>query len=291
MEWTALPTSYLRTLAWMLPFLFCLHQVSFVPSGMSEPPEERQEGSEPPAYQHYQDTQNNVSVDAYVSRVQEDVLKMEFISRPPGMARVKSVQLISPEGTVYGPKTLFEISEQAAKNLGRLRPVFIPKQQASKSTKTKVGSALLSSSLMALSGLSGSSKSTYNTAGYHAAKKSSSGLSTLGALGGLTPALVTGGSGSSSKGASGEGEWVYPPTAGTGVFSSVAEFDASHIADTSNPWKLQTTMQYPDGKEAVYSFVLYPAGFPAGDKPPEGPPREKSTWDEIQLTGSSSKLL
>lgn len=251
----------------VLSFLFCLHGVSFVPSGISGP-EERQEGSGPPAYQRYQDTQNNVSIDVYVSRAPGDVLKTEFISRPPGMARIKSAQLVSPEGTVYEPETLFEISEQAAKNLGRLRPVFIPKQQASKSTKAKVGSALLSSSLMALSGLSGSSKSTYGEAGYHTAKKSSSGLSSLGAV---APALVVGGT-KSSKDTSGEGEWVYPSTAGTGVFSSVAEFEVPPAADTSGPWQLKATMQYPDGKEAVYFF-------------------EKSIWDEIQLTGPSSKLL
>src|SRR3989338_4419592 len=282
MELIVLPTAYLKRVAQMFAFLLCFYQVSFTPSGMSAP-EEKQEGVKPPFYQHYEDTQNNIPVDVYVSRAHGDVLKTEFISRPPGMARIKSAQLISPEGTVYGPGSTFEISEQAAKNLGRLRPVFIPGKQVSKSTKAKVGSALLSSSLMVLSGLSGSSKSTYDTAGYHTAEKSSSGLSALGALGGLAPALVAGGTGS-SKSASGEGEWVYPPTAGTGVFSSVTEFNAFHVADTSDPWKLQTTMQYPDGKEAIYSFVLYPVGVSPGGKPPGGPAREKSAWGKIQLT-------
>ena len=77
MESIALPTSCLRTIAWMLPFLFCLQQVSFVPSGMSGP-EEKREGSEPPVYQHYEDTQNNIPVDVYVSSAHGDVLKTEF---------------------------------------------------------------------------------------------------------------------------------------------------------------------------------------------------------------------
>jgi hypothetical protein len=274
----------------IFPFVLFFQQISFTAYGFSAEPEERLESGKPPAFQRYQDTQSNVPVDVYVSQSREKVLKTEFISSPLGMTRIKSVELISSEGTVYGPRTTFEISEQAAKNLGLLQPVFVPEKKVSKSTKAKVGSALLGGAFTALTGLAGSSKSTYSTGGHYAAKKSSSVLPAVGIAGGLTPALVSG-SARKSKDAQEKGEWVYPPTAGTGIFSSVAEFDIPVVADESKPWQLKATMQYPDGKESVYSFVLFPAGIPAGGRPPEGPPAEKTIWDDLRLTGPSSKLL
>ena len=264
----------------ILIVVLCLHQVSFIPSGISRSDEIRDVG-ESLDYQHYQDTQKGIPLDLHVVR-RDNVLKTEFISDPIGALQMKSVQLISPEGKIYLPKKTYEVSEQAARNLGRLRPIPVRKAKKSKSSMGKIGSALLGAGLStALSGL-GSPHSTAYSAGHYgaeAAKDTSSGLSTVGLVSGLAPVALLG-TGNGRHAPSEEIEWMEPKTAGTGIFSSVAEFECPAPSSSEEPWQLKAEMEDRKGSWVTYTFDFYPV-------PP--PP---SLWEEkIQLTGPSSKLL
>lgn len=234
-------------------------------------------------YQRIQNTQKGIPVDAHVIR-RTNTLKMEFISDPVGAVRLKSVQLISPEGITYEPKEIYDVSEQAARNLGRLRPIPVPKSKKSKSSMNKIGSALLGAGLStALSGLSSPSHSSaYHASQYgsQAAKQSSSGLSTVGLVSGLAPLALSGTGSGSNRQAKGEDvEWVEPKTAGTGIFSSVAEFECPAPSSSQEPWQLKAEMEDRKGSSLIYTFNFYPV------------PPLPSIWEEIQLTGPSSKLL
>ena len=257
----------------------------------SSPEFETRPKSEATASQRYQDTQRNVTVDAYVTEIGGEVLKTEFISHPPGAVQLKGVQLISPEGGVYGPKEMYNVTEQAARNLGRLRPIPVVRAPSRKTSAAKVSSLLLGTGLTALSGLSGSPKtSAYKAGEYgaHSAAKTSSGVSALGVVGRLAPAMLS--QGGRSKGSASETvEWIEPQTAGTGLFSSIAEFDYPHGMTPADPLRLNAKMEYPDKSTATYTFVLHPGPFAAGGAP--SPPPTNSIWEKIKLTGPSAKLL
>lgn len=245
-----------------------------------------------PGYRHYRDTQKKVTVDAYVIRMREDALKIEFISDPPGKVQLKSAQFISPEGVVCRPKEMYEVSEQAARHLGRLRPIPVPKEKKTKSKKVKIGSLLLGTGLTALSGFSGSSGTGAAKAAECAtdvASKGSSGLSALGAVGGLVP-LALSQAGNSGQTSSEEVEWVEPQTAGTGLFSNVAEFSCPPSTSSSKPWRLEAEMEQQGKSVSTYTFYLQPDPFISGGGR-SGPPSTPSDWEMIQLTGSKAKLL
>jgi len=241
-------------------------------------------------YQYYTDTQSNITVDAHVVHARGDVLKVVFISQPHGFVQLKNARLISPEGIIHGPNKTFEISEEAAKNLGLLRPVPVPKNKKSKSTKAKIGSFILGTALSSLSG--SSTPRSYDA--YHTARQAHSGLSALGLIGGLAPAMLSQtGSGSS---ADEDMELEEPPSAGTGIFSSIAEFSYPSDTSSTEPWHLEAEMVYPNKKigpyhyVATYTFTLQPGHFISESTPPL-PPAEASEWDQIKLTGPASKLL
>lgn len=222
-------------------------------------------------YQRVQNTQKGIPVDAHVIR-RTNTLRMEFISDPVGAVRLKSIQLISPEGIIYEPREIYDVSEQAARNLGRLRPVPVPKAKRSKSSMSKIGSALLGVGLStALSGLGSPSHSTAYSAGHYgaeAAKQSSSGLSTVGLVSGLAPVALAG------TGSRGQAS-----AAGTGIFSSVAEFERPASSPSQEPWQLKAEMEGRGGSSLIYTFNFYPV------------PPSPSIWEKIKLTGPSSKLL
>jgi len=226
------------------------------------------------------DTQKGVTVNARVIPRDEKVFKIELISQPPGAVKLESVRLISPEGVAYAPSQIYDVSEQAARNLGRLRPIPVPKSKKSKSSMTRIGSALLGAGLStALSGASPSHSSAYSAGKYgaEAAKHTSSGLSTVGLVGGLAP-LAMSGTGSHQAGRE-DIEWVEPKTAGTGIFSSVAEFERPTPSPSQEPWQLKAEMKGRGDSSLTYTFNLYPV------------PPLPSVWEKIELTGSSSKLL
>ena len=233
-------------------------------------------------------------MDAHVLRTRGNVLRVEWMTDPLGAVKLKSAQLVSPEGVVYAPKESYDVSEQAARNLGRLLPYAVPKQKKSKSAKAKIGSLLLGTALTTLSGVSGSSGSAASSAancGTAAVKQgASSGFSTLGAVSALAPLALTS-TGGSGKNSSKEVEWVEPKTAGTGIFSSVAEFECLSTAPAQNPWRLEAQMEQHDGSVSTYTYLLDPALFVlgAGGQPP-GPSGDLS-WRGIQLIGPRSKLL
>lgn len=228
------------------------------------------------------DTQKNITVDAYFVRRENKALKVEFISDPPGAVTLDNAQLISPEGVSYEPYQTYNVSEQAARNLGRLRPIPVLKSKKSKSSMGKIGSALLGAGLStALSGVGPSHSTAYSAGKYgaEAAKHTSSGLSTVGLVSGLAP-LAMSGTGSHRPVKGEDVEWMEPKTAGTGIFSSVAEFEFSRPNPSEKPWQLKAEMEGRGGSSRTYTFDFYPL-------PP--PP---SLWEEkIQLTGPSSKLL
>jgi len=229
----------------------------------------------------YQDTQKKIRVDAFVIQRDEKIFKVEFISDPPGAVKLHSVQLISPEGVSYAPYQTYDVSEQAAKNLGRLRPIPVPKSKKSKSSMGKIGSALLGAGLStALSGFSSPSHSTAYSAGQYGAEaaKTSSGFPTVGLVSGLAP-LAMSGTGNNRQAKREDVEWVEPKTAGTGIFSSVAEFERPAPSPSEEPWQLKAEMKDRGGSTLTYTFSLYPV------------PPLPSVWEEIQLTGPSSKLL
>lgn len=243
-------------------------------------------------YQQYRGTQKGVTVDAHITRRNEKVLKIEFIADPPGSVQLKNAQLISPEGTIHTPQATYEVSEQAARNLGRLRPIPVVKTKKSKSSMGKIGSALLGAGLStALSGMSSPSHSTAYHAGQYgreAAKASGSGTAALGALGGLAPLALSGGK--SPKAQPGEEiQWIEPKTAGTGIFSSVAEFECPASESSGGPWQLKADMENPKGSPLTYTFILGSGLVTAGGGPPR--PLQDSDWEDIQLTGPRSKLL
>ena len=229
----------------------------------------------------YQDTQKKIRVDAYVIPRDDGSVKVEFISDPPGAVKLNAAQLISPEGVEYVPYQSYDVSEQAARNLGRLRPIPVPKSKKSKSSMNKIGSALLGAGLnTALSGLSSPSHSTaYNAGNYGAeAAKTSSGFPTVGLVSGLAPLAMSGTK--NTRSASTEDiEWVEPKTAGTGIFSSVAEFESLRPSPSQEPWQLKAEMKGHNGSSLTYTFNLYPV------------PPLPSIWEKIQLTGPSAKLL
>jgi len=230
----------------------------------------------------YQDTQKKIRVDAYVIQRDEKVFKVEFISDPPGAVKLHTAQLISPAGVNYVPYQTYDVSEEAARNLGRLRPIPVLKSKKSKSSMGKIGSALLGAGLStALSGLSSPSHATAYSAGKYgaeAAKHTSSGLSTVGLVSGLTPLALTG-TRNSHQAQTEDVEWIEPKTAGTGIFSSVAEFEYPAPSPSQEPWQLKAEMEGPGGSSITYTFNLYPV------------PPSPSVWERIQLTGPSSKLL
>ena len=139
--------------------------------------------------------------------------------------------------------------------------------------------------------MSSPSQSTAYHAGQYgaeAAKASGSGSAALGALGGLAPLALSGGG--SPKGQSGEEiEWIEPKTAGTGIFSSVAEFECPASDLSSGPWQLKADMENPKGSPLTYTFMLSPGLVTAGGGPPR--PIMDPDWEGIQLTGPRSKLL
>lgn len=241
-------------------------------------------------FKRYQDTQKEV-VDAYVARVREDAVKVEFFTYPFGLVKVKDIRLVSPEGMIYGPKTLYDVSEQAARNLGRLRPILVSKTPKPKSAKAKIGSALLGTGIALFSGSSSSSTPSVYDAGSYAAGGSipskTSGLSALQVASGLAPLAVSQVGGSAQGGSTG-GEWMKSETAGTGIFSNVAEFACPPFGGASKPWKLEAEMEHRDGAIYTYTFALDPFHFSPGNFPP-GPPASPE-WDDIALTGPRSKL-
>ncbi len=229
----------------------------------------------------YQDTQKHIRVDAFVIQRDEKIFKVEFISDPPGAVTLEKVQLVSPEGMSYAPYQTYNVSEQAARNLGKLRPIPVLKSKKSKSSMAKIGSALLGAGLStALSGSSPSHSAAYGAGKYgtEAASHASSGLSTVGLVSGLTP-LALSRTQSTHRATTEEVEWVEPKTAGTGIFSSVAEFERPRPSPSQEPWQLKAEMKDRGGSSLAYTFSLYPV------------PPLPSTWEEIQLTGPSSKLL
>lgn len=231
----------------------------------------------------YQDTQKNVRVDANVIRRDGKAFKVEFISDPPGAVKLQTAQLISPDGVSYAPYQIYDVSEQAARNLGRLRPIPVPQSKKSKSSMGKVGSALLSTGLSAaLSGLSSPSPSSAYSAGSYGAHaaKAGSGFPTVGLVSGLAP-LALSGTGNAHPAKGENVEWVEPKTAGTGIFSSVAEFDRPAPSPSQEPWQLKAQMKDSRGSSLTYTFRFYPV------------PPLPSIWEKekIKLTGPSSKLL
>lgn len=231
----------------------------------------------------YQDTREKIRVNAYLIRRDELVFKVEFISEPPGTVKLKTARLISPEGVSHAPYQIYDVSEQAARKLGRLRPISVPKSKKSKSSMDKIGSTLLGVGLStALSGLSSPSHSTAYSAGKYGAEaaKTSSGFPTVGLVSGLAPLAMSGtGSGSNRQAKGGDVEWVEPKTSGTGIFSSVAEFEYPTPGSSPEPWQLKAEMEGRGGVSITYTFNLY-----------LNPPLP-SVWEKIELTGPSSKLL
>ena len=210
-------------------------------------------------YHHLEDTQRKVTVDAHISLTRDNFLQVEFISHPPGKVRLLSTELVSPEGKVYGPKDTYEVSEEAARNLGRLRPMAVPKgQKKSGLSAGRVGSALLGTGLAAaLSGMGGGShaQTAYDSVGYatKTASTSHTALSTLGAAAGATALARSGGPAPSP---SQEIEWIQPATAGTGLFSSIAQFDHPLPSSSHKPWHLKAVMDHLNGKTSTYDFKI-----------------------------------
>lgn len=209
-------------------------------------------------YHRFEDSQKKVTVDAHVTLTQDN-LRVEFISYPPGKVRLQSAELVSPEGEVYGPKDTYEVSEEAARNLGRLRPMAVPKgQKKSGLSRGRVGSALLGTGLVALSGIGGGShaKTAYDTAGY-ATKTASTSHTALSALGAAAGGAALAKSGSAlPSSTSQEIEWIQPPTAGTGIFSSVADFNHPLPSSSHEPWHLKAVMDHLNGKTSTYTFTI-----------------------------------
>lgn len=256
---------------------FAILTVALLISGRSLSAEEVSQTQE----EFFWDTQKGVTVNARVVPRDEKVFKIEFIAQPPGAVKSESVRLISPEGAEYAPLQIYDVSEQAARNLGRLRPIPVPKSKKSKSSMNKIGSTLLGAGLStALSGLSSPSHSTAYRAGKYGAEaaKTSSGLPTVGLVSGLAP-LAMSGRGSHPQAQGEEVEWVQPKTAGTGIFSSVAEFEYPAPSLSQEPWQLKAEMKDRRGSSLTYTFNLYPV------------PPLPSVWEKIQLTGPPSKLL
>ena len=212
----------------------------------------------------YQDTQAGITVEAFVTQTDDGILKVEFISRPPGKVRLVRAELTSPEGVVYAPKDIYEISEEAARNLGRLRPIPALKEAPKKSAKSKWASALTGAALStALSGIGSSHpKSAYDSMGHttYAASGSRSTAAALGLAGGATPLLLSRKKQSADAGAEGV-QWLEPVTAGTGIFSSVAEFELPAGMDSSAPLSLAAVFDQMNGWVKTYSFVLPPFLF------------------------------
>lgn len=282
----------MRRRAWVV-FVFSLFFCGISPATCALSQEvERDSEVQGLEYQQYRGTQKGVTVDAHVIRRNDKILKIEFIADPPGAVQLKNAKLVSPESKVYQPQAAYEVSEQAARNLGRLRSVPVVKTKKSKSSMSGMGSALLGAGLStALSGMSSPSHSTAYHAGEYgakAAKASGSGTAALGALGGLAPLALSGAG--SSKGPSGEEiQWIEPKTAGTGIFSSVAEFECPPAESSDKPWQLKADMENSKGATLTYTFILGPGLVTSGGGAPR--PLVDPDWEGIQLTGPRSKLL
>ena len=253
-------------------------------------------GTANPSFLRAEDTEAGITVEAYVVQMPDGTVKTEFISQPPGRVRLIRTKLTSPEGVIYAPKDIYEISEQAARNLGRLRPTAVAKQSPKKSTKSKIGSALVGTAIgAALSGWGGSpqkavSSSAYNEAGhtYQAASGSSTALKTMGAVGGGLAASAIGQSGKSDSGET--DQWLEPVTAGTGIFSSVAEFEIPERMDPSAPWTLGVLFDQMNGWVKTYCFTLPPVVL-AGPGPQYSPKDIKKMEGELEDLKKKEKKL
>ena len=186
---------------------------------------------------------------------------------------------------------MYDISEQAARNLGRLKPVPVPKdKKKSKGTSSKIASFLLGSAVSSVVSSSvpmGVADSAYCPTGTsQAASQWGAGTSAIGAIAGAAP-MAFGQSKSPETVPGEEVEWVEPKTAGTGIFSSIAEF-IYPTKRSDKPWQLKVTAEDAKKREIVYTYSLSAEHFVMESMPPVLPGAD--IWDLILMTGPDSKL-
>jgi hypothetical protein len=193
------------------------------------------------------ETEKGTEVEVTAKCKEEDTIKIEIISDPPGMLKLKDAKLTSPEGVIYTPKQKYE------KTLVRLgKPVYTSPRQASFSSGAAMGALVGGAFVGGSGGSRGGGESCAKPCGESGGGYSSPDYVGAG-TGLLSVAMSQAGRADRTQAAVGRARRPIEKS----IRLSVVEFKCPPSKDRVKPWSLNVDMTKKDDAAIPYTFTLY----------------------------------